>query len=201
MARYPAIATVGKTILGLLSDALPRADYDFGNLPFELYQSSNFESPMNEGISLYLYRVTINGTFRNPSPRIDSTGKRRRPPLPVDLYYMLTAWARDAEKQQILLGWAMQQLEDMPILPSSALNTFGSKPDVFYPDETVEIICEPMPVQDLVSIWEHLKTQKAKMQISVSYIARMVMIESSLELTDHLLVQTRVHEVAQMKDI
>lgn len=201
MAKYPAIANVGETIRRLLKDAVPPNDPDFNNAEFELYQGSNFESPMSEGISLFLYRVSINGTLRNPSPRIDPiTGKRRRPPLPLDLSYMLTAWASRAEKQHMLLGWAMQQLEDMPILPSSALNTFGSKADVFYPDETVELICEPMSIQDMVSIWEHLKFSKEKMQISVNYTARMVMIESSLQLSEYPPVQTRVQKMAQIKE-
>src|SRR5688500_4071156 len=100
MAQYPAIATVGTAILSLLADARPKPDC--ANAQFELYQSSDFESPMEEGISLFLYRVTINGTVRNPVARVDPTGKRRRPPLPVDLSFMMTAWGRTAEKQQFL---------------------------------------------------------------------------------------------------
>jgi hypothetical protein len=197
MAKHPAIATVGTAILSLLADARPKSD--FGNARFELYQSSNFESPMDEGISLFLYRVTINGTLRNPPGRIDLTGKRRRPPLPLDLYFMLTAWAKTAEKQQILLGWAMQQLEDFPILPSGLLNSFGSEPEVFRSEETVEIICEPISIQDMVSIWENIKSSKTKMQISVTYVARMVMIESSLQQIEAPWVQTRSFAVAQEK--
>jgi hypothetical protein len=197
MASYPAIATVGTAILSLLADARPKPD--FANAQFELYQSSDFESPMEEGISLFLYRVTINGTVRNPVARVDPTGKRRRPPLPLDLYFMMTAWGRTAEKQQFLLAWAMQQLEDNPILPGSLLNSFGPEPEVFRPDETVELICDPMPVQDMVSIWENLKSSKAKMQISVSYVARMVMIESSLELVEAPWVQTRTFRAAQQR--
>jgi len=195
MARYPAIASVGTAILSLLADARPKPD--FVNAQFELYQSSNFESPMEEGISLYLYRVTINGTLRNPVARIDATGKRRRPPLPLDLSFMLTAWAKTADKQQRLLGWAMQQLEDIPILPSSLLNSFGPEPEVFHPDETVEIICESIPVQDMVNIWENLKSNKTKMQISVTYVARMVMIESELEHVEVPWVQARTFRVTQ----
>lgn len=197
MAQYPAIATVGMAILNLLADARPRPD--FASARFELYQSSSFESPMEEGISLFLYRVAVNGTVRNPVGRIDSNGKRRRSPLPLDLYFMLTAWAKTAEKQQRLLGWAMQQLEDIPILPSALLNSFGPEPGVFYPDETVEIICEPMPLPDMISLWENLKSNKTKIQISVSYVARLVMIESSLEQVEAPWVQARTFKLAQQK--
>ena len=195
MAKYPAIASVGMAILNLLANARPNLEFD--NAKFELYQSSNFESPMEEGISLYLYRVAINGTIRNPASRIGPNGKRQRPPLPLDVHFMLTAWARTAEKQERLLGWAMQQLEDMPILPSGLLNSVGPEPEVFHPDETVEIIWDPMSVQDMISLWEHLKSSKTKMQISVTYVARLLMIDSSLERMEHPAVQTRIFGVGQ----
>jgi hypothetical protein len=192
MAKYPAIAAVGMAVLDQLASARPKPE--FANAQFELYQSSNFESPIEEGISLYLYRVTINGALRNPASRIGPTGKRRRPPLPLDLHFMLTAWAKTAAKQQRLLGWAMQQLEDTPILPSGLLNSLGPEPGIFYPDETVEIISDPISIQDMFNIWENLK---AKMQISVAYVARMVMIESALEQMESRVVQTRELRVAQ----
>jgi hypothetical protein len=187
MAKYPAIAAVGMAILDQLASARPKPE--FATAQFELFQSSDFESsPLDEGISLYLYRVSINGSFRNPPGRIEPGGKRRRPPLPLDLHFMLTAWAKTPAKQQRLLAWAMQQLEDTPILPSGLLNSVGPEPAVFHADETVELICDMIPIQDMVSIWDNLKT---RMQISVTYLARMVMIESSLEIVEAPLVQTR----------
>jgi len=194
MAKYPAIAAIGLALLDQLASARPKPE--FAGAQFDLYQSSDFDVPMKEGISLYLYRVTINGSFRNPPPRIDPTGKRRRPPLPLDLHFMLTAWAGTATKQQRLLAWAMQQLEDMPILPSGLLNSLGPEPEIFHADETVELICDPIAMQDMFNIWENLKT---KMQISVTYVARMVMIESALELVEAPMVQTRHFKSAQEK--
>jgi hypothetical protein len=194
MAKYPAIAAVGMAILNFLENARPSTD--FADADFDLYQSVNFESPMKEGISLYLYRVAVNGSLRNRSPIVDLTGKRRRPPLPLDLHFMLTAWAKTAVQQQRLLAWAMQQLEEIPILPSGLLNLHsqGPEPDVFQPDETVEIVCDPISLQDMFNIWEGLKS---KMQTSVTYIARIVMIESTHDLIEARLVQTRDFEYHQ----
>lgn len=190
MAKYPAIAVVGMALLNMLENACPKPE--FANAQFDLYQSSNFASPMEEGISLYLYRVTINGTLRNPVPRLESNGKRRRPPLPLDVHFMLTPWAKTAAKQQRLLGWAMQQIEDIPILPSGLLNSIGPEPGIFRPDEMAEIICDPISMQDMFNIWENLK---AKMQVSVTYVARMVMIESALEQVEAPPVQERAPRI------
>ena len=93
----------------------------------------------------------------------------------------------------------MQQLEDMPILPSGLLNSNNQGPEsmIFYPDETVEVICDPISLQDMVNIWENLKT---KMQASVTYVARMVMIESELELVEARPIQTRDFRLGQERN-
>jgi hypothetical protein len=106
---------------------------------------------------------------------------------------MLTAWARSAARQQRLLGWAMRALEDVPVLPSGVLNHYGPEPDTFLPHESVELICDPASLQDLVNIWEPFQSSQ---QLSVTYVARMVALDSSLELTEAAAVQTRVFQHA-----
>lgn len=192
MASYQAIAATGQAILGLLADARPNGE--FTNAQFDLYQSSSFQTPMEEGISLYLYRVSLNGSRRNLSPRPESADRRRRPPLPLDLHYLLTPWAKTPAKQHRLLGWAMRTLADSPILPSNLLNSPGPETGIFQPDETVELICEPLALQDAFNLWEGLKT---KVQPSITYVARLVAIQSELELPVLPLVQTRGFDLAE----
>ena len=187
MATYHAIAATGEAILGVLRDACPKPEFD--GMQFELYQSNDFQNPMKEGISLYLYRVSTNTTRRNLPPRIDANGRRYRPPLPIDLHYLLVPWALTAEKQQWLLGWSMRTLEDTPILPAKLLNYYGSGSETFRPDESVELVCEPIALQEIVNIWDAFKPN---LQISVAYIVRMIEIDSSVELIEGVPAQTRV---------
>ena len=187
MATTQAIAATGQAILGLLSDACPKPEFDAAS--FELYQVSNFGSPMTEGISLYLYRLAVNGARRNLPPTVGPDGERYRPAVPLDLYYIVSAWARTAVKQQRLLGWAIRQLEDVPILPAGLLNNYGPEPDIFKPSETVEIILESLSLQDWNNLWSTLKTNPPP--LSVGYVARMVGIESRLKLSEFAAVQTR----------
>jgi hypothetical protein len=186
MAKTQAIAATGRAILGLLADARPRPEFE--NAIFELYQIRHFQSPMSEGISLFLYRVAVNGSQRNQLSRPGPHGQRRRRPLPLDLFYMLTPWAGTAEVQHRLLGWAMRTLEDHPILNSGLLNHYAPEPDIFQPDETVEVFPEAISLQEMVHIWEVLKPNQ---QLSVTYVARMIGIESELTLPDGKPVQTR----------
>src|ERR1051325_1788201 len=186
MATFQAIAATGQAMLGLLADAVPKPCV--ANRQFESYQIGNFGSPMEEGISLYLYRVAVNGTIRNRPPITGPDGRRRRPPIPLDLFYVLSVWARSAVKQQRLLGWTIRMFEDVPILPTGLLNNYGPEPEIFHPGETVEIILESLTLGDFNNLWSATKTA---LPLSVGYVARMVGIDSELPLSEAAEVQTR----------
>jgi hypothetical protein len=186
MAKQEAIAATGQAILGLLEDACAKTE--FAGMSFKPYQLSSFVSPMDEGISLYLYRVAVNGARRNLPPTVGPKGERYRPAIPLDLHYILSAWAKDTVKQQRLLGWAIRTLEDVPILPAGSLNNYGPEPDIFKPSETVEVILESLNLQDWNNLWGATKVTPPS--LSVGYVARMVALESSLALNE-VIVQTR----------
>jgi Pvc16 N-terminal domain len=186
MASANAIAAVGQAILGLIAAGVPQPE--FGSSTFALYQAKNFQTPMDEGISLYLYRVSPAGEIRNYPPRIAADGRRYRQALPINLHYILSSWARDPIKQQRLLGWAMRILEDTPILPAGVLNQGGPESDTFRPNETVDLIMETISIYDMGAIWD---VSKPNVQPSIGYVARMVGVESQLELIDAPPVQVR----------
>jgi hypothetical protein len=188
LATYPAIAATGLAIIGLLKDASQTTE--FADLRFDLFQASDFNpgSQMPEGISLYMYRVTLNNSRRNLPPSTGPDGRRYRPPLPLDLYFLLTPWAKTAVRQLRMLGWAMRELENVTIMPAGLLNHYGPEHDTFRPTEAVELICDPVSLQDMANILEPTKTAQP---ISVSYVARMVLIESSISIIEAAPVQTR----------
>jgi hypothetical protein len=189
VASYGAIAAAGQALLGLLADACPKPE--FATARFELYQAQDLKEPMDDGVALYLYRVAINGSQRNLPARVLADGRRFKPGLPLDLHYLLIPWAREAVKQQRLLGWCMRAIEDMPILPAGLLNHFAPEPDTFHPSETVELITDPLSMQDLTNIWDAFKPTT---QLAAGYIARMVVIDSPLEVVGGVPVQTRVFD-------
>jgi hypothetical protein len=194
MATYHAIAATGEAILGVLKAACPRSDFEAAD--FKLYNSSDFQNaPMSEGLSLYLYSVSINTDRRNLPPRVDSDGDRFRPSLPVDLHYLLIPWAQTSVKQQWLLAWAMRALENTPVLSAEVANHYATAgatgEPVFHPNETIELVCEPISLQEIVNIWDAFKPN---LQLSVAYVARMILIDSEIPLPEGGLVQTRVFD-------
>jgi hypothetical protein len=186
MAAPYAVAAVGKAILAMLSAARPTPE--FAGAEFELYQARNVLTPMEEGISLYLHRITPGTSVRNLPPRVGPDGRRFRPSVPVDLHYLLIPWARDAFKQQRLLGWAVRVLEDTRVLHASLLNQYGPEPDLFRDNESVDLLMESLSIQDLNAIWE---VTKPNMQPSIPYVVRMLLLDSDVELVEADLVQTR----------
>src|SRR5215471_14977368 len=186
MAGRYAIAATGQAILGLLASACPRPE--FAAAKFDLYQAKDFQAPMEEGISLYLYRITPAGEIRNYPPRVAPDGRRYKQVLPINLHYLLSSWAREAAKQQRLLGWAMRTLEDTPILPAGLLNLGGPEHDTFRPAETVDITMETISIYDMGAIWD---VAKPNTQPSVCYVARMIGVESEIEIPTGPLAQTR----------
>src|SRR5205823_1050103 len=146
------------------------AEFDGNPLQFKVYVSRDFAQPMDAGVSLFLYRIYTNASNRAPAGRLDREGKRQRAQLPLDLHFLLTAWARDASLQHTIAGWMMRTLDDLPSLPAGLLNQTYA--EVFHPDESVEIGPAELSTEELFRIWDVIANNVY--QISVPYLARVV---------------------------
>ncbi len=193
MASFRAVAAVCETIVRLLRDNYRPEDFN-NELEFKVFLSTDFAQPIAAGVSVFLYRVFQDGTYRSPSGRVGPTGQRFRPQLPLDLHFLLTAWGKEASLQHAIVGWMMRTLEDNPILPATFLNSVT--PGVFQPDETVEVTLAEIRTEDLFQMWEVLGPDGVY-QLSIPYVARNVCIESRQLLTTGAAVQQRTFELAR----
>jgi hypothetical protein len=185
MANFRAISSLCEALMRFL-----QANYnpeDFNNeLEFKVYLAKDFSLPMAAGVSLFLYRIFHDGTHRTPSGRLGAQG-RAKTQLPIDLHFLLTAWGKDASLQHTIMGWVMRVFEDNPVLPAGLLNAVA--PEVFRPEETVEIVPAELPTMDMLRLWEGLLPHVY--QLSVPYLARNLMIESSHVLVSGKPIQER----------
>jgi len=183
MASLDAIAAVSRAILGLLEDSYPRSL--FGQLDFSLVHPAVFDESQAaramDGVTLCLWRVSPNGTPRQRGPRLGPDGRRFRPSLPLDLYYLVTPWASNVEKQQRMLGWLMRRLADMAVLPAAELNRRLNINDAFAPDEQVELVQDAPALADWLAIWDKLKP---RLQSSALYLARGIAIDSDIPMAE-----------------
>jgi hypothetical protein len=122
MATRLAILATAKAIQRLLADACPKSD--FPTAEFKIVQAGDFAgaNPQFEGVSIYLYQITLNTSRRNIPERLIPAGKRTPSPLPFDLHFILTPWSSSADTQLSLLGWVMRVLYNSPIIPASSLS-------------------------------------------------------------------------------
>ncbi len=193
MASFRAIRIVSRAVIELLESRFQQEGLGDEGFTFAVYQSDDFNQPMVAGVSLFLYRILPNGSHRTPTGRIGPNGRRLRTRLPLDLYFLITAWAQDASLQHEIMGLVMRILEDVPILPAGLLNAVA--PDVFLPDETVEFGIAELTNEDILRIWETVTDNRY--QISVPYYARNVQIDSTLTIDQGPPVQTRVFDYAK----
>jgi hypothetical protein len=125
-------------------------------------------------INLFLYKVDENGSLKN----MDVPGRGHpaafgRPPLALDLHYLLTAYGASEEEQigtQELLADAMRVLHDFPII-------LGANLDIPLRNEIehVKLYLEPLALEELSKIWSALTRP---MRLSVSYMVTVVQIEN-----------------------
>jgi hypothetical protein len=140
MSTALAIAGVTSVLRDLLNDGMVNHNISgtLGNsvtvsvlAPDRVVPASGSESSQ---INLFLYLVTPNASWRNEGlPSRDPTGRLRltNPPLALDLHYLLSVYSGGDLHAEILLGYAMQLLHEMPVLTRDAIRTaLNPSPDV-----------------------------------------------------------------------
>ncbi|HVO70900.1 MAG TPA: DUF4255 domain-containing protein, partial [Aggregatilineaceae bacterium] len=140
-------------------------------------------------INLFMYHTTLNGAWRNlPSPDRSHPNEAGRPPLPLNLHYLLTAYEPNNNEilTHVLLGRAMRILHDYPTLSRDLIrasvvgNTSGvglnETVDLQLQIDWVHVTPEGLSVDDMYKIWSTFQTQY---RISAAYEACLVLIEGN----------------------
>lgn len=188
MSHPFAIAATCEAVVRVLRASYVAADFGGEALDFQVYVADDFAQPMDRGVSLFLYRVMRNTLPRKVPGRVRQDGRVERPRLPVELHFLLTAWAKKASLQHEITGWMMRTLEDTPVLTAPILN--GYRADVFDAGDSVELTAAELTVEDSFRIWETLVSHTY--QLSVPYIARTLYLDSYREPMGGALVQERI---------
>jgi hypothetical protein len=153
-------------------------------LPHEV--TGGLSKQEGDGFTICLYRVSLQYSSRNSANRKDRA-IAFRPSLPVDLHFLISPWAASATSQHQMLGWLLRALEDMGPLPAPIVNTWLPEP-IFRDDEAVELSYESLPIADYFNLWDKLRE---KFPLSATYVARTVMLDSTVAIDEGPLVRTR----------
>lgn len=173
MAGFRGVAAVGRSVEAVLNAAYAVEEpTEGGQSRAVLIQTEDLEFETNTRISrpamsILLYRVDFNKTTRAAWSSVGSRDGRAH--LPLDLHYLLTAWADNADEEHAIIGRTMQVLEEFGALSGPLLFPEGD----WGPDETVQLYLEDMATDDLMRTFDSLP---CKFHLSVPYIARVVVI-------------------------
>lgn len=170
MANIHAVHSVGHSLVTFLKNSFPASGIKTqGTCEFLLLSTGEMTpAPQHTlAISLLLYRVTVNEHLRNAKRSNDPSGSRA--PLSLDLHYMLSVWAENAQDEHTLLAWALDHLYQHPVLDVSALTPEAD----WSRGDFVQLIPAELSTEDMMRVWDALEPPY---RLSVSYIARVVRI-------------------------
>jgi len=198
MSKFTAIWAVSRTLQTLL-DTQIKADPQFSNssVPISLLSPKAIREPGSvvpgSSVSVWLYRVMRNEyTLNNRSSRT-AANQLPGPPIPVNLYYLITPMNEDPELQQVVLGKILQVCNDFAILRGSDLQE-----SLQGTTEELRLSLEPLSPEELTQVWYSLQEPY---QLSVSYLVQVVTIESSQEPVQASPVLVRNSTYAQILDV
>ena len=129
-------------------------------------------------LNVFLYHTSIDPAWRNSDfPGRVKPGETGFSPLPLALYYLVTAYGLDDDETvgHRLLGAGMSALHDHPVLGVDELRLALPESSVADQVERVRITSQPIGLDDLSKLWTSFQTQY---RVSAAYQASVVLIES-----------------------
>lgn len=177
-----AIRDAGLTLIELLRDNLvadpPTADRPISSRDqIALLSPRDVNQNKNVRLTLFLYSISPAVEMRNELEISNNQFPNREVAEPLDLYYLLTAFApatQDPTDQtldsELLLGFAMRVFFDNGTLTGSVLQ--GDFPR----DDELRLTLQPMTVEDLTRIWSVFP--ESVLHASVSFLVTPVRLRS-----------------------
>ena len=141
----------------------------------DLDSSSVSEVIAAPAVSIYLYRVDFNKTMRAAWAGMamqDGTAH-----LPLDLHFLMTPWAENANYEYLIAGRVLQCLEDIPILSGPLLDGLGG----WAPHDALQICLESLSTEDVMRTFDSLPLDY---KLSIPYVARIVRVDGRLDTPD-----------------
>jgi hypothetical protein len=177
VAGFECIASLGKSLERLLNAGFQAlSPIDGQNVKAVLVRTEDLETIGGPGtvinppsLSIYLYRVDFNKTTRAGWSAVGSYDGRAH--LPLDLHFLLTPWAGDAENELKVIGRAMQVLETYPSLTGPLLGSAGG----WAPGDSVQLVLEEITTEAVMRTFDSLPHDY---KLSIPYVARVVRLDA-----------------------
>lgn len=174
MADFTSIIATGSSIIRYLSLCFEeRPPIQGRTTNVLLVRTEDLNREINNlitfpALSLFLYRVDFNKTMRAAWAAMGHRDGEAH--LPLDLHFLLTAWAENADSEYRILGRAIQCIDNLPILSGPLLDPLTN----WAPYEGIQLYLEDLSTEDVMRTFDSLPVDY---KLSVPYVARMVVID------------------------
>jgi hypothetical protein len=127
-------------------------------------------------LSLFLYQISENPFLKNQEFRQLTPDKSQYFSLPLDLFYLLTPYAKDREVEQIIIAKLLRLFHDNAVLSGTALgdNLLQSG------NNELRIVMNSLSLDQLNQLWGIFAEKSYR--LSLSYIVTPLLIPSSREI-------------------
>ena len=164
------------TVIGDVTETLQDLLKSEQQLEFAVTLESPAEETIDDlqpKVNLFLFRVAENPFAKNQEWQPVGMDTFRYPPLTLNLFYVVTPFAKAKKVEHQVLGEAMRILHENGIIPSSHLQ--GA---LQHTAEELKVALCQLSLEDLTRIWNALNKPY---RLSVCYEVRIVMIDAGFE--------------------
>jgi hypothetical protein len=173
MADFAAIAATGNSVARLLNSAFKDEEpVDQKKTHAVVVRTDDFKDPAGSIVfpaaTLFFYRIDFNKTMRATWSAIGSQDGLAH--LPVDLHFLITAWAENAQDELRIMGKVMQTLETTPVLSGAYLDGSSN----WAANESIQLMIGEISTEEVMRTFDSLPTDY---RLSVPYLARVVRID------------------------
>jgi len=130
MGNALSIAAVSRLLRQIVEGSVTRYGLD-GYVGADVVVTAEppLDDPDRIRLNLFLYRAVESSALRSQAmPTYDAVGRLvRRPTLALDLHYAVTAYAEDDFQSELMLGCAMQALNETPVLDRALIHNILSQ--------------------------------------------------------------------------
>lgn len=186
MAGWQAIEGVSRTLQATIQR---RVDAVSPGVDVQIVTPASFEqlgSTSSATVSVFLYRILENTETRNQLLGRGASS-HSRPPLTLELGYLVTAWAARgsdtttvsdetaAREEHRLLGLVLQTLAEHAEISGTELVEADPANPVFGPHDALQVVLESLPVEDHYRIWD---SAELSYRLSLTYRVRVIGIDA-----------------------
>jgi hypothetical protein len=159
---------IGNTIKDLIQNNI--SELKSGSIVFD--SPAEIDPPGTPMLSIFLYQIVENSFLKNSGPEFIRPDYCRKPPLTMDLCYIITPYARDKENELIIMEKVLQLFHDTSVLKGDLLK--GKLKDSG--NDEIRIFSNSLTFEEINKLWERFPSKAFK--LSAAYTLSPVRIPS-----------------------